>query len=165
MKNWSYTIKEGEHAGQTLWSGRYCAIAAFVFLKINGAWHVLANKRGSGTPDFQDMWNCVCGYLEADECAEEGCARETREETGYVIPADLFELVGVETKPAVCEHGNVTIRYVAFLDKMPNQVNSEGGEANEVAEVAWIPLSKISEYEWAFNHKNRILEIFNGWIE
>lgn len=70
MKNWSYTIKEGEHAGQTLWSGRYCAIAAFVFLKINRAWHVLANKRGSGTPDFQGMWNCVCGYLEADECAE-----------------------------------------------------------------------------------------------
>lgn len=164
MRNWSYTIKEGEHAGTTLWSGRYCAIAAFVFCKINGAWCVLANKRGSGTPDFQGMWNCTCGYLEADECAEEGCSRETREETGYDIPASMFELVGVETRPAICEHGNVTIRYFAILDKLPEQLTPEGGEENEVDAVKWIPISKLDDYEWAFNHKNRITEIFHGWV-
>ena len=30
-KNWSYKVPDGPHAGTTLWSGRYCAIAAFVF--------------------------------------------------------------------------------------------------------------------------------------
>ena len=29
-KNWSYKIIDGPHAGKTLWSGRYCAVAAFV---------------------------------------------------------------------------------------------------------------------------------------
>lgn len=53
MRNWSYTIEEGEHAGKTLWSGRYCAVAAFAFCKIKGEWCVLANQRGEGTPDFQ----------------------------------------------------------------------------------------------------------------
>ena len=62
MKNWSYTIKEGEHTGKTLWSGRYCAVAAFVFCKIFGTWCVLANKRGSGTPNYQGYWNCSCGF-------------------------------------------------------------------------------------------------------
>lgn len=76
MKNWSYTIREGEHAGETLWSGRYCAVAAFVFCKIHGVWHVLANQRGEGTPDFQGYWNCPCGYLDMEK-AENACSRET----------------------------------------------------------------------------------------
>lgn len=164
MKNWSYTIKEGEHAGTTLWSGRYCAIAVFVFCKIDGTWCVLANKRGPGTPDFQGMWNCTCGYLEADETAEEGCARETLEETGYIINPAQLSLAGVETRPEVCEHGNVTLRYFAMLDKMPERTTPEGGEENEVDEVKWIPLTELDNYEWAFNHRNRIYDIFQQWI-
>nr|DAW84447.1 MAG TPA: SORL reductase-like protein [Caudoviricetes sp.] len=52
IKNWCYKITEGEHAGKTLWSGRYRAVAAFAFCKIHGVWHVLANQRGEGTPRF-----------------------------------------------------------------------------------------------------------------
>lgn len=55
MKNWSYTITEGEHKGKTLWSGRYCAVSAFIFCKFPDGWKVLANQRGKGTPDFQGM--------------------------------------------------------------------------------------------------------------
>lgn len=164
MKNWSYTIKEGEHAGKTLWSGRYCAIAAFVFCKLDGVWHVLANKRGSGTPDFQGVWNCPCGFLEADETAEGGCNRETYEETGYIIPTSEFNLVGVETDPAVCNNGNVTLRYVAVLDKPPVKGIPTGGEKDEVDEVKWIPVAEIVDYEWAFNHKRLIYDIFQQWI-
>ena len=91
MKNWSYTIKEGEHKGVTLWSGRYCAVAAFVFCKLKGEWCILANQRGKGTPDYQGYWNCVCGYLEADESAEQGCAREVYEETGVKINPNKFK--------------------------------------------------------------------------
>lgn len=67
MRNWSYTIEEGEHAGKTLWSGRYCAVAAFAFCKIKGEWCVLANQRGEGTPDFQGYWNCPCGFLDMEK--------------------------------------------------------------------------------------------------
>ena len=164
MRNWSYTIKEGEHAGKTLWSGRYCAIAAFVFCKIDGKWCVLANKRGPGTPDCQGYWNCTCGFLEADECAEEGCYRETKEETGYIVHSNEFELVGVETDPSVCNNGNVTLRYVAVLDKLPKRIIPEGGEEDEVSDVKWIPVSEVDNYEWAFHHKQRILDIFQQWV-
>ena len=33
MKNFSYTIKEGEHKGETLWSGRYCAVLAMTVVR------------------------------------------------------------------------------------------------------------------------------------
>jgi 8-oxo-dGTP pyrophosphatase MutT (NUDIX family) len=95
MRNWSYTIKEGEHAGKTLWSGRYCAVAAFAFCKIKGEWCVLANQRGEGTPDFQGYWNCPCGFLDMEK-AEEACSREAFEETGVKIDPSKWALFGVE---------------------------------------------------------------------
>ena len=70
MKNWSYTItdKEHPHYGETLWSGRYCTCTAFVLLiDRTDRVFILANKRGSGAPDYQGYWNCPCGYIEADE--------------------------------------------------------------------------------------------------
>lgn len=156
MKNWSYTIKEGEHTGKTLWSGRYCAVAAFVFCKIFGTWCVLANKRGSGTPNYQGYWNCSCGFIEADETGEEGCARETKEETGYIIPSSSFKFDSVNTKPG----DNVTLRYVAIINGVPEKVTPSGGEANEVESVAWIPMEYLDKYKWAFNHKALIEEMF-----
>lgn len=163
MRNWSYTIKEGEHAGTTLWSGRYCAVSAFIFCYINDEWHILANKRGSGTPDYQGYWNCPCGFLEADESAKEGCAREVREETGYNIPANEFKLVEVETDPAKCNNGNVTLRHIVILHYIPDSVPTEGGEENEVDEIKWMPISQIDKYKWAFNHKDRIEELYQEY--
>ena len=110
------------------------------------------------------MWNCTCGFLEADETAEGGCNRETYEETGYIIPPSEFNLVGVETDPAVCNNGNVTLRYVAILDKPPIKGMPIGGEKDEVDEVKWIPLTEIDNYVWAFNHRQRIYDIFQQWV-
>jgi hypothetical protein len=43
-----------------------------------------------------------------------------------------------------------------------------GGEKGEVAEVAWIPLSHVDRYEWAFGHAGVIKEYaanrFWRWI-
>jgi 8-oxo-dGTP pyrophosphatase MutT (NUDIX family) len=169
MKNWSYTIREGEHAGETLWSGRYCAVAAFVFCKIHGVWHVLANQRGEGTPDFQGYWNCPCGYLDMEK-AENACSRETFEETGVKIDPSKWTLFGVETDPEYCNNGNVTLRYITVLEygkdniftSMEAVLNGEG-EKNEVATIQWIPIKDIENYEWAFNHKRRIIEAISWY--
>lgn len=156
MKNWSYTIKEGEHTGKTLWSGRYCAICGIITLFNEGEWYILANKRGSGTPDYQGYWNLPCGYLEADETAEQGVCREILEETGYRInPNDLF-VHKIETDPTECNNGNVTLYYHAYLNRMPEFIYKHQGEDNEVDEVQWIKLDNISSYKWAFNHENII---------
>ena len=114
-KNWSYKIPDGPHAGKTLWSGRYCAVAAFIFRRIDGQWSILANLRGSGTPDYQGCWNAVCGFLEANETAQQGCSREVFEETGYKIKPEKFLQVYTQTDPKTSNNGNVTLNPFATL--------------------------------------------------
>lgn len=172
-RNWSYTIKEGEHAGQTLWSGRYCAVCAIVFCKTQyggkeGKWCVLANKRGSGTPDFQGLWNMPCGFIEKGESGEQAAARETEEETGlFVYPSD-FSFWSVETDPNTSNNGNITLRYITqftrkTLPALKNPTELEtlglGGEKDEVEVSEWIPLDEIENYQWAFHHKELIYKV------
>ena len=155
------------HPGHTLWSSRYCAISAFVFTQVNGETFVLANKRGKGTPDFKGFWNCPCGFLEGNETAEEGCAREVKEETGVIIDPKLLLLQGVETNPQFCNNGNVSLRYVAALQdnkyffNVPKVSDLVGGEKNEVEAINWINIDKLTDYQWAFNHDTRIKEMIS----
>ena len=62
----------GKEEVRTLYDGRYCAVSGFFFAVVEGKYSVLAEKRGEGTPDFQGMWCCPCGFLEGDENAKEG---------------------------------------------------------------------------------------------
>jgi ADP-ribose pyrophosphatase YjhB (NUDIX family) len=165
-KNWSYKIPDGPHAGKTLWSGRYCAVAAFVFRVMHGEWSVLANLRGSGTPDYQGCWNAVCGFLEANETAQQCCSREIFEETGYIIDPEKFLQVYTQTNPETSNNGNVTLRHIAiiFEDEEVDRSTPEGGEENEVDDVKWIPIYDINGYKWAFNHEDVIDQLFYQFI-
>lgn len=149
---------------KTLYDGRYCAVSAFVFAIVDGKYSVLANQRGSGTPDFQGCWNCPCGFLERNEDSRTGAAREIKEETLEIIDPEKLKIVYVETEPEKCNNGNVTIRHRAFLGKQPQINNGRawtvdnygGGESNEVSNVKWIPVECINLFEWAFNHEETI---------
>lgn len=161
-KSYSYTIPDGPHKGETLWSGRYiavsCVILAHEVVNDNECWFVLANKRGSGTPDDQGKWNMPCGYLDGGESATAACARETAEECGVYIASRLFKLINVETAPEKCNKGNVSLRHLCILSKRADILNKlKGGETNEVDDVQWIPIEDIDKYEWAFNHKTTLL--------
>lgn len=165
-KNWSYKIPDGPHAGTTLWSGRYCAVAAFVFRRIEGIWSVLANLRGPGTPDYQGCWNAVCGFLEANESAEQGCSREVFEETGYEIKPERFLQVFTHTDPETSNNANVTIRHIAifFEHELGPRQTPNGGEEGEVDAVKWIPIDAIMDYKWAFDHEKIIHDLFYDYI-
>ena len=143
---------------KTLYDGRYCAVAAFIFAIVDGKLSVLANQRGKGTPDFQSYWNCPCGFLERNEFGHVGAARETLEETGFVIKPDDLKMFGVQTDPYKSNNGNVTIRYKAFVgyQKQITAVDIKGGEADEVERIKWIPLDEVSRYQWAFGHNKTI---------
>ena len=155
---------------RTLYDGRYCAVSGFFFAVVDGHYSVLAEKRGEGTPDFQGMWCCPCGFLEGDENAKEGIKRETYEETGIKVEYDKIRFVEAETEPALCNNGNVTLRHTGFLGKQEkiewkkDWREDFGGEKNEVAEVAWIPISHVDRYEWAFGHAEVIKEYAKGWF-
>jgi len=142
---------------KTVFSGRFVAVSGFIYAIVNGKYSILANLRGEGTPDYQNHWNAVCGFLERYENSKEGIAREIREECGFEIDTDDLKIVHVETEPEECNNGNVTIRHRTFLGKInPHYVKKEGGEENEVNSVKWIPIDEIDNYKWAFNHRKTI---------
>lgn len=147
----------------TLYNGRYCAVAGFIYAIVDGEYSVLANRRGSGTPDFQGYWNCPCGFLERGENSKQGISRETMEECGENITPNKFKVVYVQTEPSECNNGNVTIHHTAFIGKRNqynpnNAINERGGEKNEVQDIRWIPINKVNDYKWAFGHKKNILK-------
>lgn len=166
MKNFKITSKEDN---KKYWISRSCAVATFVFVFDNSIhkWCVLANKRGSGTPDFQGYWNCPCGYIDYDETGEEAAVREVFEETGYKISSSDLTLYDVNTDPNDSIAQNITLRYYIFLHSIPDfEKNHNGGELNEVEEVTLIPVDDIfnEKYKWAFNHNILINDIFKREI-
>jgi ADP-ribose pyrophosphatase YjhB (NUDIX family) len=109
----------------------------------------------------------VCGFLEADESAEQGCSREVFEETGYEIKPEKFLQVYTQTDPETSNNGNVTLRHIAILfeHEAGPQKKSEGGEENEVEDVKWISIDNVHNYKWAFNHLQIIENLFYEYIQ
>ena len=174
-KNYSYTIQEGPHKGETLWSGCYSATCGITILRVKrflrrSKYYVLANKRGKGTPDFKHMWNLVCGFIEPYESGPECVSREILEECGINIPAELFVFLETDTRPETRNKGHITLRYLAIIDKNTkgidtshfNEIGTTGGEVDEVEERKWIDIDKVREYEWAFNHAFVLERISRG---
>ena len=161
MKNFPIKDKDGKE----YWISRAVCVLGCIFTEINGVVHVLANKRGKGTPDFQGCWNMPCGYLDFDETTKEAVMREVYEETGVVIQAKDLKFWKFKDKPEDDARQNISFRYFAMLDAQPSLIsvgsNNRGGEENEVEAVSWIPLDKIYDYQWAFNHDKIIEELIN----
>lgn len=153
MKNFSVIAGD-----KVFWVARNMAVVTFVFAPINGEWCVLANMRGKGTPDFQGMWNCPCGYLDYDETTKQAAIREVFEETGVILNHAKFW--SFDDNPA-SNLQNVTFRYYSIItNPQPNTISvsteGRGGEKDEVGAISWIPLSKVDEFQWAFQHSHLI---------
>jgi 8-oxo-dGTP pyrophosphatase MutT (NUDIX family) len=168
-KNWEINKKNFSihYKGKTIWYSRSVAVVLFAFAKnADGEWCVLANKRGSGTPNFQGYWNAPCGYLDYNERGETAAVREALEETGISISADDITLLSTNTIPDE-ETQNVTFRYGILLDKKTNdlQFSKLLNEKNEVDDIEWVPFERINNYVWAFNHLNLIIWAFRKLSE
>lgn len=159
MNNFS-VIKDGKE----YWVARNVAVVCFVFAPVNGEWCVLTNQRGEGTPNYQGLWNAPCGYLDYNETTKEAAIRETFEETGVRINHAKFW--SFNDDPEKDDLQNVTFRYYSIItNPQPSTISvsteSRGGEKDEVGAISWIPLNKVDEIQWAFNHDNLIKELIN----
>lgn len=157
MKNFEVTSVED---GKKYWISRSVAVSGFVFRLRNNTIEVLANKRGKGCSDHVGLWNCPCGYLDWNEDATQAIAREIKEECNLDVELSFLKPFAVVTEPDNYNQ-NVTIRFNALLNSKCNTEISVGntGEKDEVEEVAWIPLSDVALYDWAFNHDQVIASI------
>lgn len=152
MKNFEFKYK-----GESYWYSRSVAVLGMVIGKDkNGNKYILANKRGENTPDFQGCWCMPCGYLDFNETTEQAVAREIFEETGVKLPYDYFLLHSIDSIPE--DRQNVTIRYMFApqVDINKYKLTAKYSEHKEVDDIRWIPLNKIEDYQWAFNHKELI---------
>lgn len=156
--------KEGNFLG---WFTRSTAVVGLVFAKnLNQEWCVLASQRGKGTPDpeYWEHWNVCCGYLDFHETLEHAISREVFEEVGLSIPDGFWKLHSINSEPKGDKRQNVSHRYYTVLNQSVEDLTKEfthkNNEKDEVGEIKFIPIIDISEYEWAFNHKQLITQIF-----
>lgn len=162
------TIVDGENMkGKTFWISRACAVAVFIFAHYKDEWYVLANKRGSGCPDFVGYWSCPCGYVDYNESVLMAAERELYEESGIEVGAGYYpyylKFVNYNDDPDDNKQ-NITFRFSGILKcldtlDMP-KLTSEHSEPNEIEDQKWILLKDVGKYEWAFNHDKLIFEIF-----
>lgn len=152
---------------KTAWISRSVAVSGFIFCKDqNNKWYVLANQRGQGTPDFQGYWNCICGYLDYDENTNQALKREICEETGLDVRSTSLIPYFVNSNPKE-NRQNVTIRFYSILKgditKWMN-FSTDKMEKNEVANIRWISIDDVSQYNWAFSHEDLIKYTYNTFI-
>ena len=150
--------------GNQYWISRSCAVCAIVVSQDTDGWHILVNKRGQGTPDYQGCWNIPCGYVDFGETCEQACSREIFEECGIEIETGMFELYKVMSDPNDSPKQNITIRYMANVpaEYMHRHLSDINSEENEVDGIKWISFDDVDGYEWAFNHRNLLDEIKNA---
>lgn len=162
MKNFPF-----EHNGEEFWYSRSCTSVAFVFAKSKetGEWHILANKRGKNAPSCRGKWNVPCGYLDFSERLKEAAARESYEETGIKVNASGLRLFHINDKPTGKKQNIVFLYYGvlnSYVEDMP--CNLDHMEPGEVEEAKWIPMSKLTNYSWAFQHYTKINVVFDTFV-
>ena len=133
------------------WFSRSAAVATAVLLNDNGNWYVLANQRGSGTPDYQGYWNLPCGYLDYNEDAQSAAMREVYEETG--IKLNSVTSFGHSTDPRE-NRQNIVFFFVSILNGSKDRYNfsTDNMEEDEVEGIQWLPLDRCNTLQWAFDH-------------
>lgn len=145
------------------WYSRSVAAAVFTFCKDKeGNWYVLGSERGEEAADFKGYWNCICGYLDHSETLKAAAAREALEECGVELEETQLEFVGYEDSPTA-NRQNVTFRFAAVINDRTIdsfKFSKKGNEGKEVGDIKWIKIENVDHYKWAFNHDERIKEIY-----
>ena len=153
-----------EHDGETYWISRSVAVVGLVIASCNNDMYVLINQRGRGASDYHGYWNLPCGYLDWNESGVDAVIREIYEETGLNMKSYFNDNVLEQHQPfnvmsdAKENRQNVSLKYMFFIhvDKLPKLTN-EHNEENETAEIGWFNVDEIMDKEFAFGHKEIIL--------
>ena len=161
MRN--HPLKNPE-TGETEWISRAIAVLGVVIgVDKNGVKHILAEQRGTGTPDpdYIGCWCLPCGYLDYNENVHQAVAREVLEETGVNIHPDNFVLFYINDNPFSDKRQNVTFRFKTELEGYIDdwELTDKFSESNEVSNIKWIDLREVGSYKWAFNHDKIISEL------
>ena len=152
MKNFPVNVD-----GKEYWISRSNAVVGIIYKYENDEFHILANKRGKGCPDYVGKWNIPCGYVDYDENILHAVSREIFEETGLNVPEKDWSLWVVNSDPSD-EKQTISFRFYTSFWNYYGDLTNEHSEPDEVEEIKWIPFSQIENYEWAFNQLDVLLD-------
>ena len=123
-----------DNCGFVLYANPSSATAAFI---VNSRNELLVTRRGKepakGTLDLPG------GFVDMDETAEEGMAREIKEETGL----DVDNMEYLFSVPNIYRYSGIDIHTLDmfFLCNVPDDVTIKA--ADDAAECFWLPMSEI----------------------
>lgn len=183
--NKSHTIIDENGEEQIIWDSRSVAVNCVIIVTdpdITTEPFVLISKRGTGAPDFNGLWNIPAGYLDKNETTSEAMVREVWEETNinllsildmkendknYIVHDKITKEWGTNSDVSN-NRQNISFRYGIYF-VMENFINkielsNRNSEPNEVADIKWIPLSKVNDYKFAFNHDQLIKDFDHKFV-
>lgn len=110
---------------------------------------VLLQRRALAKESWPGLWDIsVAGHIAAGETAMEAAVRETHEEIGLAItPADLQHLGTLRYQCALRDGYTENEFHEVYLLRRSIEIASLTLEASEVAEVRWVPVHELAQYE------------------
>ena len=155
--------------GKYIFISRSVACLCVLILENPKGIFVLINKRGSGAMDSPHKWNLPAGYLDWNENGVECVTREVWEECGVDLDALLesnlvhmsYEPFKVLTDPEENGRQNVVLCYGVMIKSENSDfpiVTNQYCEKDEVEEIVWCSVYHLANYEFAFNHNQRIID-------
>ena len=163
MNNFSVKIGDSEY-----WISRSVAAAGFILrVTSDNDLYILACKRSDKAADYHGYWCCPCGYLDYNETVKQCCAREIYEETGFSIRTSRLNLFNIQDDPRDSIRQNITLKYygIVHISVWDDDGISNPPLDDEISEVAWIPINKVDEFQWAFGHKEIILDLVDKYMK
>ena len=98
--------------------------------------------------------------MDYNERLVDAAVRECREETGVILNPDMVHFMNYNDDPKE-NRQNVTFRFTIYLDLPNDSLSNKENEEGETTDIKWIPVSEINNYDWAFGHKDLIVEALN----
>jgi 8-oxo-dGTP pyrophosphatase MutT (NUDIX family) len=168
---------EFEHEGESYWYSRSMTVVTYLFTtKVkkdkNGYysdrhWYVLADKRGIALPKNKHKWNCPGGYLDFNETLAQAACREIHEETGVSVSPEDLHPFAVKSEP-IGKAQNMNISFWTYIPDQTfvdaNPLTNEYADPDEVEEVQWIDIEKLSDYKFGYGQQNTILYLYRTYI-
>jgi 8-oxo-dGTP diphosphatase len=145
--------------GQTIWKSRNVAVAVLV-MRANpeneSKLQIIGVRRGPKV-SHTGQWCFPCGYLDYNEDIIEAAIREVYEESNILLEKSDLDFYNLDSDPSK-NLQNVSVHFTAYITKEV-ELNGNNCEPGEVDEVKWIDIDEIENYDWAFDHKIRALNV------
>lgn len=143
--------KKCDNCGFVYYMNPSAATAAFI---LNSRGELLVERRGK--EPAKGMLDLPGGFIDNDETAEEGIAREIREETGLCVTASeyLFSL------PNIYMYSGMEIHTLDMFFRCSVEEDCAPQAADDAAECFWVPLSDIHTEQFGLRSIRHALRRF-----